>query len=283
MSDERPPISERARSSASAEIQRLIENPPVRLAVDEAKRYPESEQAKGNAAAEMWIAAALKHTGMTRAQLEAEWKKISYPRESIPFLLTPKVLARRRMTDASVPEEFRQDLADRDPVDCDALRAVKTFLDSKDGFLFLCGGIGTMKTGSACFALGQVDHGRYVRALDVTRLSIEDKPKWRAVLEAPLVVFDDLGWESGDSKGAFLGAFSDLIDTVAGSRHRLIVTGNIEPDDFKKHYGAREYDRFRQRGKWAFISGGSVREYREHDAPLERPHWTDREPGSDDE
>jgi DNA replication protein DnaC len=110
----------------------------------------------------------------------------------------------------------------------------------------------------------------FIEADDVIRTSIEDKPRWEAILAAPLVVFDDLGTERRDDKAVFLSAFSRLLNTAYSQRRRLLITCNITPQVFKQVYGERELDRLREAGKWSTIGGESVRRY-------------EREPGCDDD
>ena len=248
--------------AAQAEIQRLIASPPIRRDRTQGPWEDTGSLSLGSKAAiDQFRRKLATERGMSFEQwLEME-ASVSHPRDIVPVLPSHRVIARRRMAGAGVPELFLRAVADKEPEDCEPLRQVQDFLSSADGFRVLSGGKGTMKTGSACWALGQLDGGMYVEAMDVIRLSIEDKPKWEAIVAAPLVVFDDLGWEKRDDKAAFTSAFSRLLNTVYTQRRRMIITCNMTRENFKATYGEREFDRMREVGKWSAIAGESVRSY----------------------
>jgi hypothetical protein len=199
--------------------------------------------------------------GMTLDEWLAAEDKVQHPRSIVPVVPSERTMARRRMVGAGVPDKFIGDVIDRLVADCQPMRDVRAFLGSGDGFRILAGGKGTRKTGSACWALGQLDGGAFLHARDVTRLSINDRDKWERINQAPIVVLDDLGTEAGDTKGAFVSALSELIDRAYSRSRRLIITCNLTPATFKATYGEREYDRLREVGKWSTIAGESVRRY----------------------
>ncbi len=266
------------RAAAAAEIERLIANPPTHHPSDPGKRWPESERANliGSKALQAIRELACKQTGLTMAQLLEAEANVSHPREFITSVPSERALARRRMMKAGVPELFIASVADKAPLECEPIKYIREFLDSRDGFRVLSGGKGTRKTGSACWALGQLDGGAFVHSRDLTRLSIEQRDKWDAINQAPLVVLDDLGTERRDDKGAFNAAVSELIDRAYSSRRRLVLTCNLTKDTFKAVYGEREFDRMREVGKWSVIGGVSVRQYE----PAK--NWTEpREPGEE--
>lgn len=199
--------------------------------------------------------------GYTLEQWLAMESEVHHPTEFVAITPSPRTMARRRMKDADVPERFIQHVADKDPLDCEPMTFVREFLNSRDGFRVLQGGKGTRKTGSACWALGQLDGGAFIEADDVIRVSIEDKERWAKILAAPLVVFDDLGTEKRDDKATFTSAFSKLLNTVYSQSRRLIITCNVTPVVFRQVYGEREYDRLKEAGLWSKIGGESVRRY----------------------
>ncbi len=260
-------------AKAQALIEHLIENPPP-------KRDPEKGKHVNYDAMSIlqdvngFREKLAKAAGKTLAQwLEME-ANVSHPREIIPVQPSPAAIARRRMLGAGVPELFIAAVGDRKPLDCTPLKRVQDFLNCGDGFHVLSGGKGTRKTGSACWALGQLDRGAFLHSRDITRLSIEPRDKWDAICSAPLVVLDDLGTEKRDEKGAFQSAVSELIDRVYSNRRRMIVTCNLTREVFAKVYGEREFDRIREVGKWSDIAGQSVRQY-------DPQQHLEREPGEE--
>jgi hypothetical protein len=212
-----------------------------------------------------------KSKGYTLEQWLAMESEVHHPAEIVAISPSPRMMARRRMKDAGVPERFIAAVADKEPIDCEPWRHVRDFLNSRDSFRVLKGGKGIRKTGSACWALGQLDGGAFIEADDVIRVSIEDKPRWEKILAASLVVFDDLGTERRDDKAIFTSAFSKLLNTVYSQSRRLLITCNLSPQTFRQVYGEREYDRLKEAGQWSTIAGESVR------------HYTEREPGADDD
>lgn len=271
----RKPTTDADLASAQAEIDHLVANPPPRRDPEKGKHvnYDAVSILKDVNGFRTKLA---KDRGLTLAQwLELE-AKVQHPREVIPVQPSIAAIARRRMIGAGVPDLFITAVADRKPLDCTPLTCVQEFLNCGDGFHVLSGGKGTRKTGSACWALGQLDSGKFLHSRDITRLSIEQRDKWDAICSAPLVVLDDLGTEKRDEKGAFSSAVSELIDRVYSNRRRMIITCNLDKETFAQVYGEREFDRLREVGKWSYIAGQSVRQY---DPALH----LEREPGCDDE
>jgi hypothetical protein len=267
------PSTEAARALANGHIQALIANPPPPKPL---RTEPDDFGASliGPKAVRQIRELACKQTGLTMEQLIEAEKNVSHPREIVPVEPNPHMLARRRMKAADAPELHIRNVGDADPIQCDAWRKVRTFLEGRKGFLVLSGGKGTQKTGSACWALGQVDSGAFLEAGAIIRLSIEQRKTWERIVGAQIVVLDDLGTEKRDGQGVFLAAFFELFNSVYSDCRRMIVTCNLTPGQFKAEpeqggYGARVYDRLRESGMWCDIGGESVR--------------GNREPGSDDE
>lgn len=248
-------------AKAQAEIDRLIKHPPERN-TRPAERFSDLGGAMGILAdVDAFRAKLAADRGMTLERWMAAEAAVNHPCEVVPITPTPRMLARRRMTQAGVPARFIEHVADKEPLDCDPLKNVRDFLNGPDGFRVISGGKGTRKTGSACWALGQLDGGVFLDVKQITRLSIEQRSRWDRILEAPLVVLDDLGTETRDEKGYFGSAVSELINSTYSHRRRLIVTCNMSKDTFQRVYGERELDRLREAGKWSTIGGQSVRQY----------------------
>ena len=246
------------------EINRLIANPPV------SRRSSEMSDAESFIANDLPSRQALnsmrtklaEDRGLTLEQWIELEQAVSHPREVIPVTVTPKMLARRRMLAAGVPELFIADVADATPIDCEPLKQVRAFLGGKDAFRVLSGGRGVRKTGSACWALGQLDNGVFVHSRHLIGLRIERKEEWERICTSKIIVLDDLGTEVGDQKGAHVASVSEMIDRVYGARNRLIITCNITHQAFRQFYGDREHDRLKEMGQWSSIAGESVRSYR---------------------
>ncbi len=286
--EDRPEITPQQHAMVAADIKRLIQNPPLRREVDPAKRWPESEQASliGGKALQQLRELACKRTGMTMEQLLEAEAAVSHPREFVPLTPSPKQVARGRLKDALVPEKYIRSVVDADPLNCFAMGKVRGFLDSKLGFLMLSGGKGTYKSGSTCWALGQVDGGAYVEAMDLVDVSLNHPVRWKRLLEAPMVVLDDLGVElrKGGATDVFMGAFHKLYNGAYSGCRRLLLTSNITKAQFRAEptegggYGERAADRFREVGDWWDVPGESVRQSMGRTAR----HWQDdREPGEE--
>jgi hypothetical protein len=277
MSDQEKPWAKHMGHVQDA-IQRLVENPPLRRSDDPAKRWPETEKANlvGPRAVLALRELACRKTGMTMEQLLEAEAKVNHGCSPIVRQDTPG-LAKSRMKIAKVPDRYVQCVADRRPIECKALEYVKDFLSSKKNFLMLTGGKGVYKSGSAAWALGQVDGGAFVHAYDLVQISIEEKEQWRRILRAPIVVLDDIGREKHDgSFGAFIDAFQKIFNGAYSDCRRLILTGNVsklqfglEPDKFG--YGSREYDRMKEAGDWCGVAGESAR-----GTPQLEAHWADQ-------
>lgn len=265
------PTTDADRAKANSLIEHLIANPPTRR--PEPAEHQRFDAVSIMANLDGFRAKLAKERGMTLEEWRAAEDAVQHPRSVVPIVPVELVMARRRMTAAGVPVAFARDVTER-LVDCKPLRDVREFLSSGDGSRVLSGGKGTRKTGSACWALGQLDRGVFVHAKDVVGLKIENKPQWQRVLDAPVVVFDDLGFEKRDgSWDTFRDCFSRLIDSTYGNGRRIIITCNMDAKQFRADYGEREYDRLRQIGKWSTVAGESVREY--------RSHFTERVPGEE--
>lgn len=210
------------------------------------------------------FSAAEKATGLTREQLLAAAGELVDPEPRSERLPDAHTVARRRMETAapkvngeSCIERHIRAVADRDPVRCDALEAVAAFLVAPESVLVLSGGVGTQKTGSACWALSQAP-GQFVDAGDLLAIGIEDKARYLKLRQAKLVVVDDLGYEIDDT-GKWKRAFTSLLNGWYASCAKVIMTCNLRKDEFKTAYGERVVDRLRECGRWVTVGGESVR------------------------
>lgn len=161
-----------------------------------------------------------------------------------------------------VPELHLEAVYDRDPIECDALVSVCSFLKSNHSLLVLSGGVGTRKTGSACYAL-VCGPGVFVTAEDLGQIALAKTEKnqeaWNRVRKAQTLIIDDLGLEYLDDKGWFFKVLNGLIDHRYSSKLKSIMTTNIDSNTFKQLYGDRIVDRIREKGRWVNLGGISAR------------------------
>lgn len=244
---------EQEESADSAELRkRAAENTrAVRAAADVA------DKTETNAVLETIQRMAERATGLTRDELLASADAYTEP-GPVVRVIDPRKEQRRLMTRANAPERHIQNVADSGPVECDALDAVREFMASDRYILALSGGIGTRKTGSACWALGQREGGVFVKAKHLSHIAIEDKAMYLRLSRSKLVVLDELGLERADEKGYWLSTFVDLFDDWYANCAKVIITGNITREQFKA-YDERVYDRLREVGTWQKVAGESMR------------------------
>jgi hypothetical protein len=267
MSDEKAdPVAEAAAFVAAAEARVAAQ---ARAAENARRVVAESDEADAARAAaeqgdggyfENMMRLAEKATGLTREQLREEFAKLPPPPPlRVDPLTDPRWLARHRMELALAPELHIRAVADRDPIACFAIDAVRGFLDNPDlTILVLAGGVGTMRSGSACWMLSILD-GAFVAAGDLLDIAIRKPERFEAIRSAKAAVFDDLGTENIDKNGYFKGAFARCLDGWYASSAKLIITTNITKDQFKQYMGPRVWDRCNERGQWADVPGKSVR------------------------
>lgn len=212
-------------------------------------------------------AAALRMTGLSPEELDRRVAEVDAERAAErasyhTVTIDARRQARRRMRAAGVLEGHIEALADRDPINCPALRAVRALHEMpKGGLLVLSGGIGTRKTGSACWLLGQCEGGLYVKANQLLSIALSDNAQFLKLSHAPAIVLDDLGTEVHDNvnKGYFAQTITSLVDDWSYSKGRAVMTCNLDPAAFKQRYGERVADRIRERGRFVRIAGESVR------------------------
>lgn len=290
---EQRPISRSVREAVEADVAYLIANP--RHGPRAPARYPETEAMEqvGNTVNEMLRRLACKYAKgpdgkpLTLEQLEEEIDNVRLAAQPFYDLSTGYTARRARMKQALVPDRYIQAVGDKEPTDCEALQRVRIFMRSPLNVLVLAGGRGNFKTGSACTMLGAAERGQFVHVDELLAVSIDDKARWAKLLEAPAVVFDDLGDETQDSKGLFVSAFQKLFKAAYSKAHKLVVTVNLtakqffaDPED-GGYMNARLRDRFEECGEWFDVVGASRR--REMRPQVHWQERAEREPGSDDE
>jgi hypothetical protein len=219
---------------------------------------------------------AIRNTGLTREQIVERWGEEAEA-SPVPSSAVPGALATQRAKLAKMPDLYRDAVMIREPRDCLPLQAVKKFLASRRRLLMLSGGKGTLKSGSACWAIGQVDGSRYVDAMELVDVHLRDPDRWASLLGGHLVVLDDLGREDQREGqwALFLAAWRKLVVNAYTRGRRLVVTSNLTWDQFRRDeddggYGALAADRWNECGSWIDVPGESQRK-----AMRTAPHWTD--------
>lgn len=214
-----------------------------------------AEQADTKGVLEEIIALGEKATGLKRDQLIA----MAEPQTGgVVIAVNHRKVARGRLERAGAPELHIRNIADVDPVECDALKFTRDFITGDKSVLVLSGGLGTRKTGSACYALVMRDNGVFVKARHLGKIEIHDPSLLLRLSKARTVVLDELGCETPDN-GFWLSVFNDLFDDWYSNCAKVVITCNLSREDFRKRYGERVYDRLKESGEWCDIGGESVR------------------------
>lgn len=210
-------------------------------------------------------AAASKATGLSVDELkaasaaEAAANQNAYPEEVPRPTIDAYRLARRRMKSASVPERFIRAVGDKTPIDCHALTRVKQLAAAESGIVILSGGIGTRKTGSACWLLSQVDGGEYLDGHELLAIAFDDRARYLRIAHAPVVVLDEIKLELLDDKGHWRRVFNDLLNTWYARCARVVMTCNLAMQQFKQLADDRSVSRLRECGDLFFVEGADVR------------------------
>lgn len=151
-----------------------------------------------------------------------------------------------------------------------AWAAVQDMLASERCFALLTGDTGVGKTTAAVggMALRVLEDRRedlpalFVRAVEGARMGLydaEDKKLGRQMLEAGLLVLDDLGAEFLSEGSIWRSILDEVIDTRYGERAPTIITTNLDGAGFKKRYGERIADRIRHAGAPVACGAESLR------------------------
>ena len=203
------------------------------------------------------IATACKATGLSEHELKARSEALGCDFDAPPVSREPREVIAAR----GVPEKHLRAIFDREPIECDALRAVREFLAGDKTSLVLAGGVGTRKSGSACWALTQRP-GVFVTEDEALRLYTsrleDDITSMRRIRAAQVLVIDDIG-EYSDDKGWSTKVITGLWNHRYSSELKLIVTVNKTAKQFADEFGQRIVDRVRESGRFVELGGQSVR------------------------
>lgn len=206
------------------------------------------------------IALAEKATGLTAAEMRAMASQIAQEPVSPPAPSSTTGECRKRALRAGSPVLHVEHIFDREPRRTQALDAVREFVrDDARGVLVLVGGKGTGKTAASVYMLGHIG-GVFLDAGDLLDVAIGNRELWGRLLNARSVVIDDLGTETLGDSGLWLATFNRLFNRLYANKAKTILTTNgIDPEGFSRRYGDRIYDRLRERGRWLYLVGDSMR------------------------
>lgn len=131
------------------------------------------------------------------------------------------------------------------------------------GVLVLLGGIGTGKTTAGAVAIANVDGARYVKSWRLGSIfanRARGLEMWDELVDAPLVVVDELGGEPEPEKDTPLAARAllELLDERVGEGLTLVLS-NLSRKRFLALFDERALDRGREQVVIEELSGGSMR------------------------
>lgn len=172
---------------------------------------------------------------------------------------------RKRLLKAGAPEYHLKHVYDVEPVDCQALREVREWVKLDTEFLLLLGGLGTFKTGSAVYAMTEIDDAVFASAEELPLLGgfdDEQQKRFKRLKECELLILDDLATEYQDAKGWSLAAFNSLMNARYSQDRKTIITANLTSARLKEIYGERAAERIRESGRIVSIEGASKRKPR---------------------
>ena len=133
-----------------------------------------------------------------------------------------------------------------------AITRVRAWDPRAESVLVIAGSRGCGKTVAATWwAAQRIEHHPvpvFMRAATFAASSRYDRSSRDLLLDAPALVFDDLGTEFLDSKGSFLVDLDELIDVYYGDYKPLLITTNATLDEFRERVGERITDRIRECG-----------------------------------
>lgn len=206
------------------------------------------------------MAIASKATGMSIDELKKRGAEMPVP--TLEELRPVERISREVVASRCVPEIHLEAVYDREPVDCDAMVAVRGFVAGPMTLLVLSGGVGVRKTGSSCWALTQRP-GLFVKADELLRLAAskdgDDIAKYKRARCTQTLIVDDLGGEYVDDKGWAVRVLNSILDFRYENRLKTIITTNLDAQSFKATYQERIADRLRESGRFYLIGGTSVR------------------------
>lgn len=117
--------------------------------------------------------------------------------------------------------------------------------------LILAGGVGTMKTYSACKWLA-AHGGRFIHATDMAHASTFDGD-WGATKGASHLVIDDIGTEIASKSEWVIGKVREVLEHRVANKLPTVLTTNLTKPNFVSRYGdegGRLIDRLKMAANW---------------------------------
>lgn len=103
-------------------------------------------------------------------------------------------------------------------------------------------------------------HPRMIHATELAELAYKDaEAEILALRGSQMLVIDDLGTERLDKAEIFQVFFGGLMNARYGAAGLTAITTNLTTAEITERYGARVYDRLRERAAWFDITHGSLR------------------------
>jgi hypothetical protein len=164
---------------------------------------------------------------------------------------------RSRLTIAGVPERVLVVAFDREPLETEAIKALRDALGKRPTIVVLSGGVGCGKSCAAAWWLGQ-HGGDWISAGDLSKISPYEGGGTDR-LRSQRLVLDDLGVEYLDAKGFLQATLDGVIDHRYANMLPTVITTNLSAAEFKARYGKRVEDRIREAGAFVVITSPSLR------------------------
>lgn len=133
--------------------------------------------------------------------------------------------------------------------------------DAPPPVLVLLGGIGTGKTTAAAVAIANVEHARYTKSWKLAAVwanRFRNLDPWHELVDAPLLVLDELGAESDSEISITNRALAELLDERDG-QGITIICSNLPTRPFLARLDERTRDRMRASMLIVELAGESMR------------------------
>lgn len=181
------------------------------------------------------------------AQL-AEWQRQEQARAAADW--------REYLTRIGVQREHWAHLSN--PTQSYALRVVRSFMNPRSvKALLVLSGVGDVGKSFVGAWAAAYYRGRVVQAQDLVRANNFDEEYWASLESERVLVIDELGMETRDTKGWFDAKFYGLID--GRLRQKTILTTNLAGEAFTARYLAgdlvRLHRRFKAHGRFVPVRG----------------------------
>jgi DNA replication protein DnaC len=151
-----------------------------------------------------------------------------------------------------------------------AVQRVQRWLaaDPSESILVLAGASGNGKSTAAALAVletvraNPTERPAWIDAHAIPKAFGYDEDArtiWDCIINAPLLIVDDLGVGHTDARGWSLAAIDALISHRYADMRRVCITTNLNQKAFAKLVGERIVDRMREAGSYFLAPGASLR------------------------